>query len=111
MPRHADEERLSQPRRRALLRLLGELVFVGVLPVSTPLQRLLTDLAAALPWTNDREAAANNLALLAHFVKVSKTLVERDCQCVRHSAWQCHLHTKTCAHHNAPEPWPYLPAV
>lgn len=65
-----DEGRLSQPRRRALLRLLGELVVVGVLPGPTPLQRLLTDLAAALPWDSDREAAANNLALLAHFVKV-----------------------------------------
>lgn len=50
--------------------MLGELVFVGVLPAPTPLQRLITDLSAALPWGSDHEAAANNLILLAHFVKV-----------------------------------------
>ncbi len=67
---HTDEERITQVKRRALLRLLGDLYLVGLLTDAKPLLRILQDIASSLTWERDKSAAANNVALLAHFCKV-----------------------------------------
>ncbi|GIM12927.1 hypothetical protein Vretimale_16172, partial [Volvox reticuliferus] len=67
-------DRDGAKRRRAALRLLGELLAGGVCSGSGPLLSILKDLA--LPdYRNDRDAALTNLTLLGTFARTARELL------------------------------------
>eukprot|EP00198_Chlamydomonas_reinhardtii_P007846 XP_001697183.1 UPF2 protein [Chlamydomonas reinhardtii] len=70
----AAAEREGAKRRRAALRLLGELLAAGVVSSATPLLTVLKDLA--LPdYKKDREGAITALTLLGSFARPARELL------------------------------------
>ena len=71
-PRTADEEKATLARKRAVLRLLVELLLAGVYSAHSVVLQIVKHLAAAADFQRDGEAAQAALSLLTTLAKVGR---------------------------------------